>query len=90
MHQVYGVFRRLSKPWELFYNTLVVALASGEDSQLARVPAGELLTHLGVAALPGRCAVQIEDRLRVRIDEFRRFKCLNTVVRSAGIVVAGR
>jgi hypothetical protein len=50
---------------------LIVALVSGQRPQLARVPAGELLTEVGVAPFTSRRAVNVKDRLR---------RCINAPV----------
>jgi hypothetical protein len=63
----------------------VIPLIGGKREQLARIAPGELQTHFGVTALSGSCAVYIEDRLRLCIDELRRFDSLNAVVRAVAI-----
>jgi hypothetical protein len=63
----------------------VIALVSSENSQLARVLAGELLTDLSITSLSGGRTVKIKDRLRFCIDELRRFKRLNAVIRSPAV-----
>ena len=52
----------------------VVASVSGENLQLVRLPAGELLADLGVTPLSGRRAVQIKDHVCLCIDELRCFE----------------
>ena len=57
-------------------------------AQLARVPAGELRTYIRVTSLSGGRTMYVQDRLRLSIDEFRRFDGLNTVVRAIAVVFA--
>jgi len=52
----------------LVERVLVVALVRSEGAQIARVPAGDLLAEVGVASFQRHRAVQIEDRLALRID----------------------
>jgi hypothetical protein len=49
---------------------------------------GELQTYLGIAALSGGCAVNIKDRLRLRIDGFCRFECPKPVIRAFAVMFA--
>src|SRR6056297_1022869 len=64
----------------------VIALVRREDAQLARVLAGELLTDLCITPFPRRSTVQIENRLRLCIDELRHFHRLNAVVCPSAVV----
>ena len=66
----------------------VVALVSGEDSQLARVSAGELLTDFRITSGSGGRAVHIENHLCICVDEFRRFERLNAVICPLAVVAA--
>jgi len=68
----------------------VVAPVSGEDLQLARVPAGELLADIGVTPLSRGRAVQIEDDIHLCIDQFRRFEVLDLVFRLGTVRAARR
>ena len=63
---------------------------SGEDLQLARVPAGELLADIGVTSLPRSRAVQIKDNVCLCIDEFRGFEILYFVFRLVAVRAARR
>ena len=65
----------------------VVAFVRGEGLQLARVPASELRTYLCVTSLSSGRIMNVKNRLRVRIDEFRRFDRLNAVVRTVAVVL---
>ncbi|EMA13311.1 hypothetical protein C442_21011 [Haloarcula amylolytica JCM 13557] len=66
----------------------VKPLVSGEDLQLARVPAGELL--LGVTSFPRGRTVQIKDSVCLCIDEFRSFEILYFVFRLVAVRAARR
>jgi hypothetical protein len=75
------------RPEVLAQPVAVVALVGGQNPQLARVSAGELLTDRGITSFPGRRAVNVEDRLALSIDERRRFERLNAVVRALAVVL---
>lgn len=66
----------------------IIALDRGEGLQFARVPVGELRTHLCVIPFSGGRAMHVYDRLGFYIDEFRRFDRLNAVVRAVAVVLS--
>ena len=65
---------------------LVVALVSGQTQQIARVPAGDLRTEVGITSFLSRQAVNVEYCLRLCIDESRGLQLLHTVTRSLAVV----
>ena len=67
---------------------LVAALVCGEAEQIARVPAGDLRTEVGITSSTGGRAMHVKNGLRVCIDEFRDLQLLYTVACSLAIVAA--